>query len=220
MQQIDHRVIKLTVGVIAISLAFFMQLVSGELLHSISESYHYRARDWFVGLLFAVGALFFSFKGQNSFERKLTLLAALCAVLVAIAPCACGRKPALIAIFHFPAAAGVFAIMGYFCWRFRRTAIEKIKQYPEAKTRVRIYSLCLAGMVGCWLMVVVYGVSYIVAGDALDRAFPNYVFWLEALGLVSFGISWLAASRTLPVITNPNERFRITDGSAPDDTRR
>ena len=75
-------------------------------------------------------------------------------------------------------------------------------------------------MVGCWLMVIAYAVSYMVAGDALDKAFPNYVFWLEALGLVSFGVSWLAASRTLPVITNPNERFRIADGSAPEDTGR
>lgn len=220
MQQIDHRVIKLAVGLIAISLAAFMQLASGALLHSISESYHYRARDWFVGFLFAVGALFFSFKGDNKFERRLTLLAALCAILVAVAPCACGRKPAFIAIFHFPAAAGVFAIMGYFCWRFRRTAISKIKMYPEAKNRVHIYSLCLAGMAGCWLMAVVYAVSYLVAGDALDRVFPNYVFWLETLGLVSFGVSWLAASRTLPVITNPNERFRIADGKAPEDTGR
>ncbi len=65
MQQIDHRVIKLAIGVIALSLAFFMQIASGVSLRSISESYHYRARDWFVGLLFAVAALFLSFKGRT-----------------------------------------------------------------------------------------------------------------------------------------------------------
>ena len=105
MQQIDHRVIKLIVGLIAISLALFMQLASGKPLHSISESYHYQARDWFVGLLFAVSALFFSFKGENSFERKLTTLASLCAALVAVAPCACERGATLTSAFHFPAAA-------------------------------------------------------------------------------------------------------------------
>lgn len=129
MQQIDHRIIKLIVGVIAISLASFMQVASGELLHSVSESYHYRARDWFVGLLFAVAALFFSFKGENTFERKLTFLASLCAMLVAVAPCACARPTTIIAVFHFPAAASLFAILGYFCWRFRNTAMGKIYKY-------------------------------------------------------------------------------------------
>ena len=218
MQQIDHRVIKLIVGIIAISLASFMQLASGELLHSVSESYHYRARDWFVGLLFAVAALFFSFKGENSFERKLTLLASLCAMLVAVAPCACARPTTIIAVFHFPAAAGVFAILGYFCWRFRRTAMTKIEKYPEAANRVHIYSACLLGMAICWLMTITYVIAYLIAGNLFDEKFPNYVFWLEAIGLVSFGVSWLTASRTLPLIANPNERFRIPEGRAPDDS--
>jgi hypothetical protein len=213
MQQIDHRIIKLIVGVIAVSLALFMQLASGELLHSISESYHYRARDWFVGLLFAISALFLSFKGENRFERKLTLLASLCAALVAVAPCECGRTPSLVAVFHFPAAASVFAIMGYFCWRFRRTAMSKAAKYPEAKNRVHIYTACLIGMLICGAMAI----SYAVASKKIDAVFSNYIFWLEAIGLVSFGASWLTASRTLPVITNPQERFHILDGRAQED---
>lgn len=213
MQQIDHRIIKLIVGVIAISLALFMQLASGELLHSISESYHYRARDWFVGLLFAVAALFFSFKGENGRERKLTILASLCAALVAVAPCECQRTPSPISAFHFPAAAGVFAIMGYFCWRFRKTAKSKAGKYSEAMRRARIYTTCLIGMIVCGVMAIAYAVAH----KSIDTAFPNYIFWLEAIGLVSFGVSWLTASRTIPVITNPQERFHILDGRAQED---
>jgi hypothetical protein len=213
MQQIDHRIIKLIVGVIAVSLALFMQIASGELLHSISESYHYRARDWFVGLLFAVAVLFLSFKGENGFERKLTILASLCAALVAVAPCECGRPASAISVLHFPAAAGVFAIMGYFCWRFRRTATSKIGRYPEAKTRAHVYTACLLGMIACGVMAI----AYAVASKSIDSVFPNYVFWLEAIGLVSFGVSWLTASRTIPVITNPQERFHIMEGRAQED---
>ena len=213
MQQIDHRVIKLVVGLIAVFMAFFMQFASGELLRSISESYHYRARDWFVGLLFAVAALFLSFSGKNRFERILTTVASLLAAVVAIAPCTCNREPGTLSALHFPAAAALFAILGYFCWRFRRTAKSKVARYPEARNRVRVYTLCLAGMVGCGLMAV----AYAVAQGALDAKFPNYIFWLEALGLVSFGVSWLAASRTLPLVTNARERFRIHEGRALDD---
>ena len=213
MQQIDHRLIKLMVGVIAVSLALFMQLASGVELKSISESYHYRARDWFVGLLFAVGVLFVSFTGQSARERKLTILASLCAILVAVAPCECERDASFISIFHFPAAAGVFAIMGYFCWRFRRTADSKKDKYPEAKRRAYVYTACLAGMIVCGLMAI----AYAIAREAIDAAVPSYVFWLEAVGLISFGVSWLTASRTIPVITNPRERFHILDGRAEED---
>lgn len=213
MQQIDHRVIKLSVGVIAISLAIFMQVASGSPLHSISESYHYRARDWFVGLLFSVAALFFSFKGDNKFERKLTILASLCAVLVAVAPCKCDRATSLISVFHFPAAAGVFVIMGYFCWRFRRTAMSKVDKYPEAQNRAYVYAACLFWMFVCGTMAVVYGVAW----QKIDEIFPSYIFWMEAIGLASFGVSWLTASRTIPVITNPKERYHIIDGRAQED---
>lgn len=213
MQQIDHRVIKLLVGLIAVFMAFFMQAVSGELLRSISESYHYGARDWFVGLLFAVAALFLSFSGENRLERILTVVASVLAAIVAIAPCACDRPHGALSALHFPSAAGLFAILGYFCWRFRRTAKSKIARYPEAKARVRVYTVCFAGMIGCGLMAA----AYAVARESLDVKFPNYVFWMEALGLTSFGVSWLAASRTLPLITNARERFRLSKGRAPDD---
>jgi hypothetical protein len=46
--------------------------------------------------------------------------------------------------------------------------------------------------------------------------YPSYVFWLEALGLMSFGVSWLAASRVLPVVTNELERVRLGKGAIED----
>jgi hypothetical protein len=213
MQQFDHRVIKFLIGVIAVFIAFFMQTVSGEVLRSISESYHYRARDWFVGLLFVEAALILSFSGINRFERILTIVASIFAAAVAVAPCDCGRGAATLSFLHFPAAAGLFVILGYFCWRFRKTAKSKAKEYPEANKRVHVYSVCLIGIVASLLM----GAVYAFAEKAIDATFPNYVFWLEALGLVSFGVSWLAASRTIPVITNPKERYSIPVGRAPED---
>lgn len=213
MQQIDHRVIKLLVGLIAVFLAFFMQAVSGVLLRSISESYYYQARDLFVGLLFAVAALFLCFSGKNTFERTLTVVASVLAAVVAIAPCACNRPNGTLSVLHYPSAVGLFVILGYFCWRFRRTAMSKIKNYPEAKIRARVYTVCFAGMIGCGLMAAVYA----MAKEPLDAKFPNYVFWMEALGLTSFGFSWLAASHTLPLIANPKERFSLSKGRAPED---
>jgi hypothetical protein len=192
-----------------------MQAISGELLHSISESYYYRGRDWFVGLLFAVSVLFLAFKGDSGLERKLTLLACVLAATVATAPCECGRPHGPLSALHFPAAGGLFAILGYFCWRFRATAQAKTARYPEAANRVRIYTACLVGMLVCAGMALVYAWAH----QAIDARFPDYIFWMEALGLMSFGVSWLAASRTVPFLTNPRERFRLTEGRALEDER-
>jgi hypothetical protein len=35
------------------------------------------------------------------------------------------------------------------------------------------------------------------------------VLWSETVGLVSFGVSWLTASRVLPGITEPQERQHL-----------
>ena len=40
---------------------------------------------------------------------------------------------------------------------------------------------------------------------------------LRVVAPTAFGASWLAASRTLPYLSNPNERFRITEGRALED---
>lgn len=214
-QQIDHRLIKLLIGLIAVFMAFFMQWAAGRSLSSISESYYTRAGDWFVGLLFAEAALFLSFKGDRSvwFERGLTVVASMCAAVVAVAPCGdCGHGSVPVSVLHYPAAGSLFAILGYFCWRFRKTASGKFNQYPEARQRAKVYAVCLAGMVGCAALAVMGMVV-----PEIDKRYPNHVFWMEALGLVSFGFSWLAASRTIPLITGDGERYRLSVGRAPDD---
>lgn len=222
MQQIDHRVIKLLVGIIAIAMPFVLDLSVGWTLRSISLSYHLNTRDLFVGLLFAVAALFLSFSGEDDRERILTVIASLLAATVALAPCECdlGKKP--FSDLHFPAAGGLFAILGYFCWRFRDTARGKVINYPEASNRALVYSLCLAVMVACGILGALYAclhLAFPTHGETLDATFPYLVFWLEAPSLVAFGVSWLAASRTLPWITNEQERFSVRKGMAPEDQR-
>jgi hypothetical protein len=49
---------------------------------------------------------------------------------------------------------------------------------------------------------VLFAIHEISADDAL-------IFWGETIGLMSFGISWLTASRMMPVITRPEERQRL-----------
>lgn len=208
IQQIDHRVIKFLVGLIALALPLIVQSISTARLSSISEAYYTNAHDWFVGLLFAVSALILAFTGENKHERKLTILASILAAMIALVPCREGTET-----LHYVSTFGLFLILGYFCWRFRQTAKSKIKYYPEANRRASIYRLCLAGMLGCY----VAALANVFLEESIRNQFPRFVYWVEVVGLASFGISWLMASRTFPYVTNVNERYRFNRGRAEDD---
>jgi len=217
VQQIDHRIIKLIVGLVAVGLATSVQWLAQTNLNSISASYYYASsRDVFVGSLFVVGALFSSFTGATCAERLLTLVASALAVIVALKPCGCGPTGEAGSALHFPAAIGLFAILAYFCWAFRNRARGKLIDYPkQANRRVVMYTICFYGMV----LTIALGATYFFATKRVQQFCPDFLFWVEALGLVSFGVSWLTASRIFPWFTHPNERYRWTEGKGRDDKR-
>lgn len=180
---------------------FWYGLAANSSLRSISQSYHEpETRDGFVGLLFAVAALFLSFSGKYRYERYGTILAGLLAVIVALVPCANSEELTSAAYGHYLAAVGLFVILGGFCWRVRKTALGQFheRKYEEARYRAGIYSLCLAGMLGCFAL----GLSGYFLKDAIKSSWPTFIFCLEALGLMSFGLSWLTAIRVLPITTH------------------
>jgi hypothetical protein len=95
----------------------------------------------------------------------------------------------------------MFLILAFFAFRFYKRA--RAKGYTQANRRALIYALCCAGIV---VSIVTLGYDGLF-GNTLTNAFPKFTYVGEAVGLVSFGISWLTASRTLPGITRPTERF-------------
>jgi cytochrome c biogenesis factor len=218
MQQFDHHVIRLLVGVISIFMPLVLYLVAyGIPLTSISQSYHLRpTHDLFVGLLFAIAALFSSFSDDEASVRRLPVLASLLAVLIAVAPCADAGAITWLSATHYLAAVMLFSILGYYCWRFRNKAREKFKErrFPETRRREYVYVLCLVGIIVCVLGSLAMAAFARFDVNAVEARWPTYVFCLEALGLISFGCSWFIASRILPWFTNKEERIRFKNGKA------
>ncbi|MEO7323211.1 MAG: hypothetical protein ABIW82_00110 [Dokdonella sp.] len=202
-EEIDHRTIKLIVGVIAISLASLTSLFASTPISSISDSYYEGgwSQSIFVGFLFAIAAFLLAYNGESRTEMLLSKLAAVAALGVALFPCGCGTHSEFIPYVHAISAATMFLILAYFCYMFFRRA--KDKGHPQAKARAGIYAAC--------------GIAILLAilALALDNFFPASLsariprlrFYGEATGLVAFGISWLTASRVLPGITRKDERF-------------
>lgn len=207
-QEVDHRTIKLIVGLIALSLASLTSALAPTPIGSISAAYY--AGGWsqtiFIGFLFAIAAFLAAYNGKSKTEMRLSKLASAAALGIALFPCECEGHQALVPYLHGVCAAALFIIQAGFCYGFYQRA--RAKTHPEANRRAVVYALCGSLIVACVLLL---GIDHLTA-EALTQHLPRLVFYGEAAGLVAFGVSWLTASRTLPLLTATSERFHpLTD---------
>lgn len=211
-QEIDHRTIKLIVGIIAISLASLTSAFASSAITSISASFY--EGGWcqtiFIGFLFAIAAFLMAYNGLTKPEMVLSKVAALAGLGVAMFPCKCDTHTEIIPNIHGVSAGLMFLILAYFCYAFFRRAREK--GYPQAKVRAAIYALSGISIV---LSIITLGYDGLT-GNSISKIIPRLTFYGEAVGLIAFGISWLTASRVLPVLTSPNERFSPFNEFNPD----
>ncbi len=202
--EIDHRTIKLIVGVIALFLANLTSFLSGNTIESISAAYY--ADDWarnvLVGCLFAIAAFLFAYNGYSPTEGRLSKVAAVAALGVAMFPCACGKHDEIIPHLHGIPAAVMFVVLASFCYQFYRRAVDK--GHSEANRRAFIYAAC--GLIIA-TAIVVLGADELTNG-ALKGVFGDRLtFYGERAGLMAFGVSWLTASRVTPGLASQKERF-------------
>lgn len=200
-EEIDHRTIKLVVGVIAITLPLLTSFFAKAALTSISASYYEGgwSQSILIGFLFAIASFLLAYNGMSRAEMVASKVAAIAGLGIALFPCKCEEHIELVPYVHGISAAVMFLILTYFCYQFFRRA--RSKGHPQAELRAAIYAVC----------AVVIFVSVVVL--AIDRLWdgglriPRLTFYGESAGLLAFGISWLTASRVLPVVTRQDERF-------------
>lgn len=201
--EIDHQTIKLIVGVIAISLGNVTSFLSGATITSISEAYYADswARNVLVGFLFAISAFLLAYNGESRREMILSKIAAVAAIGVAMFPCACDLHEEIIPYVHYVSAAVMFSVLAAFCLIFYWRAVKK--GHREALWRARIYTICFLLILGSMATI---AFDYF-SNDALTAIVNRLTYYCERAGLIAFGVSWLTASRVLPIITSKSERF-------------
>lgn len=211
--EIDHRTIKLIVGLIAIFLANVTSFLSQDSIQSISASYYEGgwARDVFVGSLFAITAFLLAYNGQSTREMLLSKLAAIAALGVALFPCQCGNHTEIIPRVHGTSAGIMFFVLALLCYTFLQRA--RAKGHREAMWRSYIYATCGLVIVAS---IVAVGGDHLLEG-AITAKVPRLTFYCERAGLFAFGIAWLTASRVFPVLTSREERFAPWSDDVPGD---
>src|SRR5262245_18049487 len=202
-QEIDHRTIKLIVGIVALSLATLTRAFAATPIASVSASYYEGgwSQSIFIGFLFAIAAFLLAYNGFTKAEMIFSKVASFAVLGVALFPCECGTHPALVPYVHGASAAVMFMNLAYFCYAFYQRARET--GYPESKFRAAVFTGCGVTIV---MSIVTLTFDYFSHG-ALVRSIPRFVFYSESVALIAFGISWLTASRTLPLVTRKAERF-------------
>src|SRR4051812_29139149 len=202
---------KLIVGVVALTLAPLTSLVAKSRLTSISAAYWDvgPAHVIFIGFLFAIASFLLAYNGYSRREMVLSKVAALAGLAIALFPCQCDQPNRGVPGIHFGAAAAMFLILAVFCYFFHQRA--RVKGHTQADIRATIYIIC-----GVAIIVAIVALALNAAlDDRSSERSQRFAFFGEATGLTAFGVSWLIASRTLPVVTRRDERFSPLAASNP-----
>lgn len=216
----DYRIRK-RIGILGLTLPFMLwALNNGNLLSSISHYYYVTVPSLcFIIVLSSLALFLISYKGYEKDTGELindnwvTNLAGLAALGVVLFPTSCDGSESTVIdgicslgktdtkrfpllghlnestnTIHFICAAIFVFLMGYLSlFKFTRGDIKLSWKY-------KLYIISGALI---WLSIALLGLYFLFE---LDLSY--FVFWMETLAVVSFGISWIVKGETLQAVTN------------------
>lgn len=189
------------IGIVGVTLPIVLiagvALTSGQLLSSISASYHSDLRNVFVGGMCAVGVFMIFYRGVDPWENAFSNLAGAAGILLALFPTRPAKDPTqaakVIGGFHIGFSVVFFVTLAVICF-FLFPRLEPESNVGQSRKPLRniIYR-------GCGITIAVCLVAILVFGWFLESEtrFLHPVLWLEALAIFAFGTAWLIKGKTL-----------------------
>ncbi|MCE9647661.1 MAG: DUF998 domain-containing protein [Chloroflexi bacterium] len=201
---ISYLVLRKTVGILGMALPVVVYLgarlfFQTGIQSSISSYYHTGMRDVFVGILWTIGFFLYSYKGYEAIDNIAGNLACLFAVMVSIFPTTpdgpiTGAQKFIGGI-HLVSASLFFLTLIYFSY-FLFTKTHKNGQSTSNKLkRNMVYKACAYLMSACILLIALYKILPDSTTTGLESIHP--IFWLEALAIFTFGISWFTKGEAI-----------------------
>lgn len=198
-KRITSTYFSLRVGMCIIAFIFPLLLwVGGKIFKHIGlndtgsmSAYYYAGdgimRNWFVGILFALGVMLFLYKGITPIEDYVLNVAGGLALSVAVFPMAwCGvDKPLYFSRIHNYCAFLFFLCIGYVCIWHTDTTLKLLPQDAIEKYR-KTYKV-LGHMMWIFPLTAV-GISAVFG-------FTPWKFYVEVAGVWTFAFYWLVKTR-------------------------
>jgi hypothetical protein len=210
---INERLLRRIMGILGVALPIVV-VVWGLFLagwppqDSISDYYSLRTRDAFVGILFVIGWILFSYKGHEKMDNIAGYLACLFAMGVALFPNSGNSWEKIV---HFSSAACMFLILAFFSlylftktkqsplgfkrtvtsFRFRAARQDELLT-REKKMRNIVYIVCGVLILICIVLVGLYNLFW----QHTFIANIKPVLVLETLMIWAFGFSWFVKGET------------------------
>ncbi len=192
----SYLVLRKAIGWIGILIPFSMMLgmllfFDGEVIQqSISHYYYTGMRDVLVGAICSIALFMFFYRGYDKWDDWAGNLTGFSAIGVAWFPTAETGPNGWIGTVHF-ICAGLFflTLAGISLFLFTRKGSNPTQR---KLTRNMIYRICGLVIILCLIAILIY--FDLVEND---KSQCSFVFWVETVALIAFGVSWLTKGGTL-----------------------
>jgi len=197
---ISYITLRRAVGILGASLPFIL-LIGAALVYedkiiqpSISDYYHTKMRDVFVGILCAIGLFLFSYTGYDRNDNIAGNFACLAVIGIIFCPTSANDAVTPAHIIHIVFAGSFFLIIAYFSL-FLFTKSDTNSPTTQKLCRNKLYRVCGYVII---VAISIIGIYFIL----LEKLYPvlskyNPVFWLETIALLAFGLSWMTKGNAL-----------------------
>ena len=208
---ISYLTMRRWIGILALAFPILIIVFGGfPMQTSISAYYWTNAGVLFTAFLFMMGLFLLSYKGYDRKDNWMSSLSGAAMMAVALFPCEVGTNPVTgaylfpwigplaNAIIHYAGAVVTFTMLGVMSmFQFTKSKFDSFPNLTPPKRKVirnRIYRICAWVIFGA--LAVAAPLQLIPGGRAATDPVRLW-FWLEALMVWAFGVSWLVKGETL-----------------------
>jgi uncharacterized membrane protein len=218
---ISYLTLRKAVGYLGIALPFVLAL--GTILifdghglrRSVSSYYYTPMRGVLVGTLWAIGAFLLAYKGYDRLDSWASNLAGLLTIAIGLLPVAPLHHPSLAARIagdaHLILASLLFGTLAFIAWFLFTKKAPGRPRTQRKRTRDLIYRSCAVIIVVCVMGAAI--VHLPAVAHAIGRLRPE--FWLEAIAIVAFGVSWLVKGQG--IVRDRRQARNWPEGTTPQD---
>lgn len=149
-------------------------------------------RNWFVGILFVMGACLYLIQGFSNLENVFLNVAGILAICVALFPMPWSMDKTSGFPIHYVSAVIFFILIAFVCMFCSGKTLHHLPQTENKKRVIANYKIAYRSLA---ILMILSPVMAIVFNYTTRQSSKG--FWMEAFGIGAFGVYWLVKTSEL-----------------------